>query len=424
MATELTPCGALFETMKRYGGISHKDLARLVLSGRPLADGKSPLSRCDDRTWVSRFIVHAPVGSLQDRYFCDWGVAALRVSARLRSRDGKGLSAEEALSLVTNQGGALMEQALRECHQEDLALYRNVLERLARGAGYSVEERSELAMVLFVAAGCSANVKRACAYVLDYVKTVHGGRLETVPAAVMDQGEQSDAPSADPREQAQALGLLRMVGGLVSGGLHWVQPLSDGVEIGALALGPDDINDVEPDVSGHHLRIWCNEAGRWCVQGLGELQAAAVLHQRRRRLRDDGGAGARGRFRMCRTGRGARRRRVGLGRGSTRFMLIEGMPESWEEFLIPPARGGAAGLGNLCRRARGRWIREPRRLAPTPGDSGIPRWRCSGGEDYAALDIVDEALDICLACDLQRRGDAAVGAMADRYRCARARRAR
>ena len=107
MATELTPCGALFETMKRYGGISHKDLARLVLSGRPLADGKSPLSRCDDRTWVSRFIVHAPVGSLQDRYFCDWGVAALRVSARLRSSDGKGLSAEESLSLVTDQGGAL-----------------------------------------------------------------------------------------------------------------------------------------------------------------------------------------------------------------------------------------------------------------------------------------------------------------------------
>ena len=134
MATELTPCGALFETMKRYGGISHKDLARLVLSGRPLADGKSPLSRCDDRTWVSRFIVHAPVGSLQDRYFCDWGVAALRVSARLRSRDGKGLSAEEALSLITNQGGALMEQALRECHQ-DLALYRNVLERSSSRCG-------------------------------------------------------------------------------------------------------------------------------------------------------------------------------------------------------------------------------------------------------------------------------------------------
>lgn len=89
MATELTPCGALFETMKRYGGISHKDLARLVLSGRPLADGKSPLSRCDDRTWVSRFIVHAPVGSLQDRYFCDWAwrrFAFRRACARATGR--------------------------------------------------------------------------------------------------------------------------------------------------------------------------------------------------------------------------------------------------------------------------------------------------------------------------------------------------
>ena len=297
MATELTPCGALFETMKRYGGISHKDLARLVLSGRPLADGKSPLSRCDDRTWVSRFIVHAPVGSLQDRYFCDWGVAALRVSARLRSRDGKGLLAEEALSLVTNQGGALMEQALRECHQ-DLALYRNVLERLARGAGYSVEERSELAMVLFVAAGCSANVKRACAYVLDYVKTVHGGRLETVPAAVMDS-EQPDAPSADPREQAQAL-----------------------------ALGPDDINDVEPDVSGHHLRIWCNEAGRWCVQGLGSSNGTVLI---------SGEDGSETVVEPARAGASACAEPVEVHAGdelvlagSTRFMLIEGMPESWE----------------------------------------------------------------------------------------------
>lgn len=327
MATELTPCGALFETMKRYGGISHKDLARLVLSGRPLADGKSPLSRCDDRTWVSRFIVHAPVGSLQDRYFCDWGVAALRVSARLRSRDGKGLSAEEALSLVTDQGGALMEQALRECHQ-DLALYRNVLERLARGAGYSMEERSELAMVLFVAAGCSANVKRACAYVLDYVKTVHGGRLETVPAAVMDQGEQPGTASADPREQAQALGLLRMVGGLVSGGLHWVQPLSDGVEIGALALGPDDINDVEPDVSGHHLRVWCNEAGRWCVQGLGSSNGTVLI---------SGEDGSETVVEPARAGASACAEPVEVHAGdelvlagSTRFMLIEGMPESWE----------------------------------------------------------------------------------------------
>ena len=69
MANDITPCSALFSAMKKQGGISYKELAGLILSGKPLSDGRSPVSRINDRTWVSRFIVHAPVGSLQDRYF-------------------------------------------------------------------------------------------------------------------------------------------------------------------------------------------------------------------------------------------------------------------------------------------------------------------------------------------------------------------
>ena len=326
MAAELTPCGALFETMKRYGGISHKDLARLVLSSRPLADGKSPLSRSDDRTWVSRFIVHAPVGSLQDRYFSDWGVAALRICARLRSKEGKCRSAQDVLDVVAQQGSAAMRQALRDCHQ-DLALYDNVLERLITGPGYSVEERAELAMVLFVAAGCSANVKRASAYVLDYVRSVYGGRLETVPAAVMESTAPT-APPVDPRSQVQALGLLRVVGGLVTGALHWVQPLSDGIEVGALALGPNDITDVDADVSGHHLRVWCNEQGIWCVEGMGSSNGTVLI------------SGADGSETVVEPPRGSGAAQTAgpvevhagdelVLAGSTRFMLIEGVPENW-----------------------------------------------------------------------------------------------
>ena len=78
-ASAATPCSVLFSTMKKLGGISYKELAGLILSGKPLSDGKSPVSRINDRTWVSRFIVHAPPGSLQDKYFCDFGIGALRV---------------------------------------------------------------------------------------------------------------------------------------------------------------------------------------------------------------------------------------------------------------------------------------------------------------------------------------------------------
>ena len=92
MANDITPCSALFSAMKKQGGISYKELAGLILSGKPLSDGRSPVSRINDRTWVSRFIVHAPVGSLQDRYFCDFSVSALRIIARLKARTGKALS--------------------------------------------------------------------------------------------------------------------------------------------------------------------------------------------------------------------------------------------------------------------------------------------------------------------------------------------
>ena len=57
---ELTPCGAMFDIFKRAAHLSHIELCGLVLSSRPLADGRSPQSRAADRSWVSRFIVRAP----------------------------------------------------------------------------------------------------------------------------------------------------------------------------------------------------------------------------------------------------------------------------------------------------------------------------------------------------------------------------
>lgn len=50
---DLTPCGVLFDVFKRKGGISHKELAGLILSDRPLSDGRSASSRAADRTWLS-----------------------------------------------------------------------------------------------------------------------------------------------------------------------------------------------------------------------------------------------------------------------------------------------------------------------------------------------------------------------------------
>lgn len=271
----LTPCGALFAVMKKHGGMSYKELASLVLSGKPLTDGRSPASRVSDRTWVSRFIVHAPVGSLQDRYFSDFGVSSLRIVARLKAREKRALSSEQILGFIVGDGGAMMRQALSAAHQ-DVALYDNVLARLIGGAGYTNDERVEIAMTLFVAAGCTADVRKAARFAVSYAKSVHGDNLATTPAASL--GDADVAPDRERMEHARfALGLVRVVDGYVKGDARWVSPDSSGIEIGALALGEGDIADVGPRVSGRHAHVWCDEGGRWFVEDLGSRNGTVVV---------------------------------------------------------------------------------------------------------------------------------------------------
>lgn len=269
----LTPCGALFAAMKKYGGMSYKELASLVLSGKPLADGRSPASRVSDRTWVSRFIVHAPVGSLQDRYFSDFGVSSLRIVARLKAREKRALSSEQILGFIVGDGGTMMKEALSAAHQ-DVALYDNVLARLIGGAGYTNDERVEIAMTLFVAAGCTANVRAAAQFAVNYARSIHGDNLATTPAATLGDAQEASGRIAGA---PFALGLVRVVDGYVKGSAHWVSPEGDGVEIGALALGEDDITNVGPRVSGRHAHIWCDEEGRWFVEDLGSRNGTVVI---------------------------------------------------------------------------------------------------------------------------------------------------
>lgn len=271
----LTPCGALFAVMKKHGGMSYKELASLVLSGKPLTDGRSPASRVSDRTWVSRFIVHAPVGSLQDRYFSDFGVSSLRIVSRLKAREKRALSSEQILGFIVGDGGTMMRQALSAAHQ-DVALYDNVLARLIGGAGYTNDERVEIAMTLFVAAGCTADVRKAARFAVSYAKSVHGDNLATTPAASL--GDADVAPDRERMEHARfALGLVRVVDGYVKGDARWVSPDSSGIEIGALALGEGDIADVGPRVSGRHAHVWCDEGGRWFVEDLGSRNGTVVV---------------------------------------------------------------------------------------------------------------------------------------------------
>ena len=146
---DATPTSVLFDLAKRHCGVSHKELAGLLLSGRPLSDGRSPQSRLGDRTWVSRFIVHAPAGTLSDSYFCDYAVGALRFAARMKSRSKRALTGNAILEIVCGEAGRAMDDALKACGQSP-TLYRNMMERIACEGSLTADERAEVALVLLV----------------------------------------------------------------------------------------------------------------------------------------------------------------------------------------------------------------------------------------------------------------------------------
>lgn len=108
---ELTPCGAMFDIFKRAAHLSHIELCGLVLSSRPLADGRSPQSRAADRSWVSRFIVRAPVGTLQQRYFAEYGTSAARIMSQLALRQRNPMDSTAVINMVCGPAGEPMVRA-------------------------------------------------------------------------------------------------------------------------------------------------------------------------------------------------------------------------------------------------------------------------------------------------------------------------
>lgn len=271
---ELTPCGALFGIMKRYGEISNKELASMILSGRPLADGVSPISRINDRAWLSRFIVHAPVGTIQERYFANFSSSALRVAARLKSGDHKRLSNDEIMDLVVGKKGEAMRKALRACHQ-DLSLYENIGERLIHDSGYTKSERTEMSILLLIAAGCTANVRKAADEVISFSHTVHGAGM-TSRLVTPDFVQEPSEGSRDLANAASSLALFRVEDGCLIGEPHWLSPEDGEIDVGSLSLADKSITDVQADVSSNHLRILYEE-GQWYAQGLNSKHGTTLI---------------------------------------------------------------------------------------------------------------------------------------------------
>ena len=164
---ELTPCGAMFDIFKRAAHLSHIELCGLVLSSRPLADGRSPQSRAADRSWVSRFIVRAPVGTLQQRHFAEYGTSAARIMSQLALRQRNPMDSTAVINMVCGRAGEPMVRALGGCAVLGELCHRLCARDLWRrhihaAFAWHVDDRGRTRARAGASVGPAARAKRLC----------------------------------------------------------------------------------------------------------------------------------------------------------------------------------------------------------------------------------------------------------------------
>lgn len=275
MASVSTPVGKLFEILKKWGGISYREAALRLLSNRPLSNGVTPASRANDRVWLSRYVVHAPLEAVQEAYFADYGESALNIVSVLKSRQKNSLTNQQIIDEVCEDAGPSLERMLAADGQ-DTSLMRNLLARLRSAEGMDESARAEAAMVLLVAVGCSGSAQKGASYAIDYMRSLRG--VDVVTPIPGPATEEQRAARADALEEASTLGLLRVADGYVVGAPHWLSPEPGSeTEVGALAVKEGSLRNVGDDVSKRHARIWRAEDGCWYIEGLGSRNGITLV---------------------------------------------------------------------------------------------------------------------------------------------------
>lgn len=266
-----TPSSIMYADLKAFGRISNRDAAWLLLSPDARSGGIPVRARINnDRTFLSREVVHVRPANAQPAWFGDIAQASLTIAGRIADTLNEANPQQAIANHYHGPAAREMAETLAACGL-DATLYNNALAKIAQASLANEHDRAALFLMLFVAAGCLADPSAAISIVEDYAAKKLASGLYTTETSVGPGYAESQRATPSTR-----LGLLRIVGGMAKPPLRPLSCDPEGTVIGALAAGPNDISDVGRDVSRRHLRIW-REQGHWYAQGLESTNGTAVV---------------------------------------------------------------------------------------------------------------------------------------------------
>lgn len=272
MAERELPSSYMYQDLHVQVGLSNQDLAAILLSPRPIYQGRSPRDRVTERSFLSREIVHMQPDRVNPALFADFSESARHLTSMMVSRRGGGDEAVAAIvAHYAGEAGEGMADVLSQ-HGRDGQLYLNCMRRLSSVGMKKEVTRASLLLLLFVAAGCLGDSRQAVGVTNQYLQRQLAIDLGTLEAGRQD----TRAASARAAVDAPHLGLARLVDGVISLPIHELPADGEETVIGLLVTDGRGITDVGEDVSRRHLAVWARD-GRWYCRGLGSKNGSYLI---------------------------------------------------------------------------------------------------------------------------------------------------
>ena len=259
-----TPSSVMYADLRYFGGITNKDAARMLLSPKVSYGGRAPRDRVDERTFLSREVVHVMPDRVNPSLFADFSLSSQDICARMTSRLGANAH-DRIISHYANVASDAMQDVLLY-HRRDATLYRNEVARIMGVSLRREQDRAVLLLMLFCATGCLGDARDSVRIVESFSHAQLAFDMGTVVAGTRF----SFSTTGDAHDALQSLGLLRVVDGAVRPPIHPLNP--SGTVVGAHG----DISDVGVDVSRNHVRIWRDADGCWYCQGMNSTNGTMV----------------------------------------------------------------------------------------------------------------------------------------------------
>lgn len=262
-----TPSAVLYADLRSLG-ITNREAASVLLSDIVCYGSLPPRFRIDEKSFLSRKVVHAAPQDTPP--LADSLPAALTLASRLLKTHANqnGVSAL-ALHYAGDARDSMCAALERFVDAGAASFFRNTVLRINSLSPIDENDRALLLAILFILTGSTGDAYTATRLTESYASRQLGVDFGTLTATALESREE-----AQPK--TMSLALLRIVNGVAKPPLYALSPDSEGTVIGSLPQGLHTIADVTPDVSRNHARIWL-EHGIWYVQDLGSTNGTRLI---------------------------------------------------------------------------------------------------------------------------------------------------